>query len=57
MGAVGAGYGAMVEAMELVANGRVKAGVSTTIKLEETPQMHALLEQRQIFGRAVIQFR
>ena len=47
-------YSDMQQGMELVEGGRIKPVVSTTFRLDETPRMHGLLEERQVFGRAVI---
>ncbi|MBI2166442.1 MAG: alcohol dehydrogenase catalytic domain-containing protein [Chloroflexi bacterium] len=55
-GATGGQYEDTLRSFELLKKKRIKAVVYETFKLEDTPRMHALLERRQIFGRAVIVF-
>lgn len=49
-------YTDMVDGMKLVSEGRIKSVVSSTYALDETPKLHSMLEERQILGRAVIDF-
>ena len=55
-GCTGGMYADTVRSMELMEQGRIKAVISERFKLEDTPKMHGLLENRQIVGRAVIEF-
>lgn len=49
-------YTDMQKGMELLASGQIKAVVSATCTLDDTPKLHAMLDERQVFGRAVITF-
>ena len=55
-GATGGQYEDTLRSFRLMKQKRIKAVVSETFKLEDTPKMHGLLEKRQIVGRAVIVF-
>ena len=46
----------MKRGMEMLARGEIKAVISDRFPIEDTPKMHALLEQKQVAGRAVIRF-
>ena len=49
-------YTDMQDGMDLVEQRRIVPVVSTTFRLDDTPRMHGLLEGKQVFGRAVIDF-
>lgn len=49
-------YTDMQQAMDLVSKKKIKPVLSSTFKLGETPRMHRMLEENQVFGRAVIDF-
>ena len=55
-GATGGMYEDTLRSFELMKQKKVKAVISETFKLDDTPRMHGLLENRQIVGRAVIEF-
>jgi D-arabinose 1-dehydrogenase-like Zn-dependent alcohol dehydrogenase len=44
----------MKDGMALVASGKITSVISETAGLDDTARLHALLEQKQIAGRAVI---
>ena len=44
----------IAETIEMVRQGRIKSIISRKFSLEEVPEVHELLDAREIFGRAVL---
>ena len=55
-GCSGGMYVDTMRGFQLMVKKRIKAVISEQFKLEDTPKMHGYLENRQITGRAVIDF-
>ena len=55
-GCNGGMYEDTLRSFHLMEQGRIKAVISETFPLEETPRMHGLLDNRQIVGRSAITF-